>query len=63
MARTGQESNVYEVLERKPEGNRPLGRPNCRWEDVIGMDFREIGWGSGFSRLRIGASGGLLYTR
>jgi hypothetical protein len=31
---------------RKPEGNRPLGRPRRRWEDGIGMDLREIGWGS-----------------
>jgi hypothetical protein len=31
---------------RKPEGNRPLGRPRRRWEDGIRMDFRETGWGS-----------------
>jgi hypothetical protein len=24
---------------------RPLGRPECRWEDGIKMDLREIGWG------------------
>jgi hypothetical protein len=28
-----------------PEGKRPLGRPRCRWEDNIKMDFREIGMG------------------
>jgi hypothetical protein len=31
------------ILVRKPEGNRPLGRPRCRWEDNIQMDLREIG--------------------
>jgi hypothetical protein len=28
----------------KPEGNRPLGRPRCRWVDNIKMDLSEIGW-------------------
>jgi hypothetical protein len=27
----------------KPEGKRPLGRPRCRWEDNIKMDFQEVG--------------------
>jgi hypothetical protein len=26
---------VYLVLVGKPEGKRPLGRPRCRWEDII----------------------------
>jgi hypothetical protein len=30
--------NVYRVLVRKPEGERPLGRPRRRWEDGIRMD-------------------------
>ena len=29
----------------KPEGKRPLGRPRCRWEDNIKMDFQEVGFG------------------
>jgi hypothetical protein len=29
----------------KPEGERPLGRPTCRWEDNIKMDLGEIRWG------------------
>jgi hypothetical protein len=28
-----------------PEGKRPLGRPRCRWEDNIKMDFQEMGCG------------------
>jgi hypothetical protein len=55
------ERKVYRVLEGKPEGKRPLGRPRRRWEYGIRMDLREIGWGwSGFSWLKIGAGSGLL---
>jgi hypothetical protein len=31
------------VLVRKPEGKRPLGRPRHRWEDNIKLDLREKG--------------------
>jgi hypothetical protein len=34
-------------LVGKPEGNRPVGRQNRRWENGIRMDLREIGWGGG----------------
>jgi hypothetical protein len=34
--------NTCEILVRKPEGKRPLGRYNHRWEYNIRMDFREI---------------------
>jgi hypothetical protein len=34
---------AYRVLERKPEGKRPLGRPRYRWEDSIKTDLKEIG--------------------
>jgi hypothetical protein len=40
----GEERKEYSVLEGKPEGERPLGRPRHRWEDGIRMDPREIGW-------------------
>jgi len=30
-------------LVGKPEGNKPLGRPNRRWEDIR-MDLKEIRW-------------------
>jgi hypothetical protein len=36
---------MYMVLVGKLEGKRPLGRPRRRWNDVIRMDLREIGWG------------------
>jgi len=28
----------------KPEGKRPLGRPQRRWEDNIKMDLQEVGF-------------------
>jgi len=27
----------------KTEGKVPLGRPNRRWDNVIKMDFKEVG--------------------
>jgi hypothetical protein len=38
----GQRRGVYRVLVGKSEGKRPLGRPRCRWEDNIKMDFQEV---------------------
>jgi hypothetical protein len=32
------------MLIGKPEGKRLLGRRRYRWEDIIRMDIREIGW-------------------
>ena len=42
-ARMGERRGVYRVLVGKPEGKRPLGRPNRRWEDYIKMDLQEVG--------------------
>jgi hypothetical protein len=36
---------MYRVFVGKPEGNRPLGRPKCGWEDNIKMDLQEVGCG------------------
>ena len=45
VARTGERSGVYRVLMGKPEGKRPLGRPERRWEHNIKMDLQEVGCG------------------
>jgi hypothetical protein len=36
--------NAYNILVGKPEGNRPLGRPRCRWKVNIRMYLRDIWW-------------------
>jgi len=43
VARMGEESGLYRVLVKKPEGRRPLGRPRRRWADNIRMDIQEVG--------------------
>jgi hypothetical protein len=45
----------------KPEGERPVGRRRCRWEDNIKMDLQEVGCGgmdwTGLGWLRIETGG------
>jgi hypothetical protein len=36
--------NAHSILVGKPEGQRPLGRPRCRWVGNIKIDLRETGW-------------------
>ena len=38
---------AYRVLVVKTKRKRPLGKPNCRWEDNIKMGLQEMGWGHG----------------
>jgi len=47
VARIGEDRGVQRVLVGKPEGQRPMGRPRCRWEDNIKMDLQEVGGGHG----------------
>jgi hypothetical protein len=60
----GEKRSAYRILVGKPEGNRPLGRPWCRWVDNIKIDLIEIGWDGmgwiGLIWLRLGTSGGPL---
>jgi hypothetical protein len=54
--------NAYRLSVRKPEGNRPLGRPSRTWVDNIRMDLGEgdgVMW-TGLLWLRIGTGGELL---
>jgi hypothetical protein len=46
VARLEEMRNTYRMFVGIREGKRPLGRHRSRWEDNIGKDFREIGWGS-----------------
>jgi hypothetical protein len=54
--------NPYNILIRKPQGKRPLGRPRRRCENNIRMDLRDMGWRvvDWTVSFRIGTSGGLL---
>jgi len=45
VARMGEERRVYRVLQGKPEGRRPQGRPRRRWVDNIRMELQEVGSG------------------
>jgi hypothetical protein len=36
----GAKRNAYIILEGKPDGKRPLGRPRLRWVDNIKIDLR-----------------------
>jgi hypothetical protein len=42
VARMGEKRNAYRFLVRKPEGERPLGKPRRRWVDNISMDLGEV---------------------
>jgi len=50
VACIGEKRGIYRVLVGKPKGKRPLGRPRCRREHNIKME-----WGAwtGLHRLRI----------
>ena len=37
----GERRGVYRVLVGKPDGNRPVGRPRCGWDENIKMDLKE----------------------
>ena len=39
----GRKGVLSKFLTGKPTGKRPLGRPKCKWEDIIRMDLKEIG--------------------
>jgi hypothetical protein len=44
VARTVDGKILYRVLVGKPEVKGSHERSRCRWNDVIKMDLREIGW-------------------
>ena len=51
MALMGEGRGVHRVLEGKPEGKRPLGRPRRRWEDNIKIHHQEVGGGGDWMEL------------
>jgi len=45
VARMGESRGIYRVLVGKPEGKRPFGRPQHRWEDNIKIELQKVGCG------------------
>jgi hypothetical protein len=62
VAHVGDRRDAYRVLEGRPEGKRPLGRPMCRWEVNIKVNLQEVGLGArtGLLWVKIGTGGGFL---
>jgi hypothetical protein len=62
VARMGAMRNSYSISVRKSEGKRPLGRSRHRWKRILEWILEK--WcrkmWTGFIRLRIGTSNGLL---
>ena len=59
----GDRIGACRVLVGKPEGKRPLGRPQRRRENKMDLQETELGTWTGLIWLRTGASGGLLWRR
>jgi hypothetical protein len=38
------EEMYIQCFGRKSEGRRPVESLECRWEDNVAVDLREIGW-------------------
>jgi hypothetical protein len=61
VARMGDMRNAYNILFRRSDGKRPLGRPTlCGSIYNTKMGLRKIGWEVVDWRLRIGTSGGFM---
>ena len=41
----GESRGIYRVLVGKPEGKRPFGRHQRRWEDNIKIELQKVGCG------------------
>jgi hypothetical protein len=41
----GESRGLYEVLVKRLEGNRQLGRPRRRWDDNVKVNLQEVGCG------------------
>jgi hypothetical protein len=41
VASMREKRNAYRILVGEPEGKRSLGRPKCRWQDNIKIDYRD----------------------
>jgi hypothetical protein len=58
----GEKRNAYRLLEGRPEGKGPLGRPRRRWWIILGwiLERWDGAMWTGLVWLRIGTGGELL---
>ena len=42
VTRVEEGRSAFKILNDKPTGNRPFGRPRHRWEDSIRIDLEQI---------------------
>jgi hypothetical protein len=42
VARMGEKRNVYRLLVRKPDGERPLGKPSHRWINIMKIYLSKV---------------------
>ena len=45
VACMGERRGAYSILVGKPEEERPLQRPRCRWKNNNKIDLQEVGYG------------------
>ena len=61
LACVGDRRGLYRVLVGRPDGERPIGRPRCRWEDNIKTRYKKrSGKMTGLIWLRIRRGSGLI---
>jgi hypothetical protein len=48
----GEKRNSCMLLVERPEGERPLGKPRCRWVNNVKMYLGEMVWG-GMDKMEI----------
>lgn len=44
MSRLGEQRHAYRILARKPKGKGQRGIPGRRWEHIIQMDLKGLGF-------------------
>jgi len=45
---------AYTASVWRNEGQRPLGKPRCRWEGIFKMELQEVEWEAGMNYSGLG---------
>jgi hypothetical protein len=56
--------NAYSILVGKPQRKKPPGGSRHGWENIIKIDFRQVGCGDidGIHQAQLGTRGGLVFS-